>query len=278
MVSIGRPKDRKGVNSDTRETIVRRMAPRLASKRHPEPIIIASKRDCTPMLDSAHSTTPGRGNDKRAAQRQRGRPSILPEQRTPVFVTFVWIDSWRRTALLLAQRHAVSDAELEDILTRDVPPELRDNMRAVIGLHWRYRDAPGLTDAEQHRLGTLALELDSKPREQWTQEDRRKDGERAKLRVRLHGKAVIRQIEDPIKGIKGGTSAPHLGVLTMRVTPNYLCNLWLAFDTWGARRHGVAVKTFRDWRRALQQSDDLLFGWLRRERVPPLKPQRHRTQ
>jgi hypothetical protein len=96
------------------------------------------------------------------------------------------------------------------------------------------------------------------------------------LLAKLHGKAAIKEISHPTKGIKGGTSAPGLVVLTTQVTPSYLRGLWRAFDEWGARQYGVAPKTFRDWRRALQNSGDPLFRSLRRKRVA--KPQRHRAR
>jgi hypothetical protein len=149
-------------------------------------------------------------------------------------------------------------------------------MRAVIGRHRPNLDAPGLTDAEQRRLGELALHLDSKPSEEWTQEERRLDKERAKLLAKLHGKATIETISHPTKGIEGGTSAPGLALVTTQVTPPYLRGLWRAFDEWGACQYGVALQTFRDWRRALAHSDDPLFRSLRRKRVA--KPQRHRAR
>ena len=87
-------------------------------------------------------------------QRRRGRPPTTPAQLLAMFRTFVLIDSWRRLALRLAHRDAVPDAELEDILTRDrVPLELWHRMRAVIGRHRPYHDAPGLTERAAASIG-----------------------------------------------------------------------------------------------------------------------------
>jgi hypothetical protein len=195
-------------------------------------------------------------------------------------MTLSRIESWQRTSLALAQRARaeVPDAALKAILTQNkMPPELWDQVRGIIGRHRPYRDAPGLTEQQRHRLAALTDLLESKPPERWTKTDRQRELERARLRARLHGKAVIKQIEDPINGVKGGTSAPHLSVLTARVIPGYLRGLWRAFDVWGAREHGLSVKRFRYYRLTLQRSDDPLYQTLRRHQ-PRQKPERHRTR
>ena len=99
--------------------------------------------------------------------------------------------------------------------------------------------------------------------------------ERERLLAKLHGKATVKKIGQTIPG---GTSAPGLGALTTLVTPSYLHGLWRAFDVWGARQHDVAVKTFRDLRRTLQNSDDPLFRLLRQQGKDKPQLQRHRAK
>jgi hypothetical protein len=213
----------------------------------------------SPMADTASLTTVG-------------RPSVLSEQPTRVFKTFVMIDSWRKLAQWLAQQDGVPDSELETMLKQaKVPWELWDQMRAVPGRHRRYRDVPGLTAAQQRRLAALAAHLDNKPPEEWTKDDRRLDEERAELRARRHGKERLRRIN---LSLRRGSSAAGVATLLPRVeTPSSLrCGLWRAFDAWGARQYGVGVKTFRDWRRKLeQQQDDPLFATLRHKPTPSFR-------
>lgn len=212
--------------------------------------------------------------------RPRGRPPIRPEQRTAAFHTFVWIKGLRRFAIQLAQLDPASDAasqtQLEAALVREgVPRELWPQMQRVLGRFRRYRDAPGLTEQQQQRLAELESLLTSKPPNRWTNADRRLEQERAKLRVKLHGKPAVELIEQQISG---GISAAGLAVLTTRKTPVHLRGLWRTLDEWGARQHGVAVKTFRDRRRWLANSADPLFATLRCERVSQLRPRRHRAR
>jgi hypothetical protein len=180
------------------------------------------------------------------------------------------IDSWQQTSLALAQCVAVPDADLEATLMREkVPRELWGRVRAIIGRHRPYRDVPGLTAAQQDRLAALAVHLDNKPSEEWTQDDRRLDAERVKLRERQFGKAKVKQMN---LSLMRGTSASGVATLARKVTPVYLRGLWRAFDVWGARQHGLSVKRFRDYRR----TDDPLFVRLRRQTVQ--KPMRHRSR
>lgn len=223
-------------------------------------------------------STDGNGSDVTAAQRRRGRPPIAPAKLHARFRTLVWIDSWQRTALLLAKRDALPYGELEKIMKRErVPVQFWGRIRAARGRHRPYCDAPESTERQRQRLAALADLLDSKPPERWTKTDRRRELERARLLAKLHGKPTVKQIEETIQG---GTSAPGIVVLaTTHVAPVYLRGLWRAFDAWGARRHGIAAKTIRDLRRTLQHSEDPLFAWLRRENVANVaKPKRHRAK
>jgi hypothetical protein len=176
--------------------------------------------------------------------------------------------------LQLAQATAITDDALTILLDRaKMPHELRGLMRSVIGRHLRYRDVTGLTDAEQRRLAALTVRLDNKPSETWTANDRRKDLERERLRVKQHGRANIEQAN--LSQMRG-TGASGVATLARVVTPTYLGGLWRAFDTWGAQQHGITVRTFRHWRSAAMTSSDPLFSTLRRRRVPGAE--RHRSQ
>jgi hypothetical protein len=189
-----------------------------------------------------------------------------------VFHTLVLIDGWRRLALQLAQLVSIADEALAARLAQaNVPPELWNDMRAVVGRHRRYRDVPGLTDAQSRRLAMLTAHLASTPAKARTDDDRRKSTERERLQARLHGKNV-EQID---LSILHGTRGSGAATLARVVMPVSLRGLWRAFDEWGARQHGVAVKTFRHWRRAATASDDPLFTTLRRRRVA--KAERHRS-
>jgi hypothetical protein len=189
-----------------------------------------------------------------------------------VFRTLVLIDGWRRVALQLAQLASIADEELAARLAwANVPRELWDAMRAVVGRHRRYRDVPGLTDTQQRRLAMLTAHLASKPDAAWSNDDRRKSTERERLQARLHGRSV-RQIN---LSILHGTGVSGAATLARVVMPVSLRGLWRAFDEWGARQHGVAVKTFRHWRQTAMASGDPLFATLRRQRVA--KAERHRS-
>jgi hypothetical protein len=196
--------------------------------------------------------------------RRAGRPPTRSWERFKVTTTILQIDTWRQTALELAQCVALPDAALAAILKREkVPPELWDRVRAIIGRQRRYRDALGLTPKERRILA----ELSSRPT------DDRENAERMRLMEKLHGRRTAREIDLSLTRGSAGSSLARIRV------PRRLKGLWPAFDTWGAGQFGIGVKTFRDWRRwavaadkRLPQGGQMLRSLWRREAPTAERP------
>jgi hypothetical protein len=206
-------------------------------------------------------------------RRPRGRPR---SSRGDLFSTCVMIESFRQLALWLARqtKPSVPEARFRALMVRDqVPVALWDKMRAAIGRHLHHRDAPGLKTAMQRRgLAMLTLYLNGKPREQWDQKDLRRDGKREELMAKHYGPAVIRRINS---SISGGTSAWPGGKPSPKAkTPEMMRGQWGAFDRWGAERHNITAKTFRNRRAAFLQSDDPLAALLQPTATAQRRPKK----
>jgi hypothetical protein len=203
-----------------------------------------------------------RKTDAGAAGQQRGpgRPPTRPWERFEVITTILQIDNWRTLTLWFALQDAVPEAAFIRIMTREkVPPELWDQVRAVIGRQRRYRDTPGLTPQEQQRLAELSSRATA---------DDRDDTERTRLMEKLYGRRTAREIDI---SLTRGSAASSVARMIM---PRRLKGLWWAFDTWGADQFGISVKTFRDWRRWAVAADkqlparEQLLRSLRRREAP----------
>jgi hypothetical protein len=202
-------------------------------------------------LDHQHSISSTQTPAAGASTPGRGRPPTRPWEQFEVTTMILQINSLRQAALALAQCVAVSEAALA-VRRKEVPPELWDQVHAVIGRQRRY--APGLTPREHRRLGELALEQETRPGQEWaeTKEDRKLAKELAKLREKLHGRRTASEIDLSLTRGSAGSS------LARKLVPRRLKGLWLAFDTWGSAQFGISVKTFRDWRRWAVAADKRL--------------------
>jgi hypothetical protein len=181
------------------------------------------------------------------------------------------IKSCRELASRLAQQASVPNIEAK-LQQAGVPHSLWSKMRAVIGKHRGYSDAPGLTD--ERRLGELTVLLD-KPCEQWIKGvDDRLNTERMRLLPKHYGTAATRGID---LSMLSTTGAMRDGRLVRKNEMPYLRGLWRDLDQWGADQLGIAVKTLRNLRVVLpqQRPDNPLFASLRPARRVQ-KPQRHR--
>ena len=111
---------------------------------------------------------------------------------------------------------------------------------------------PDSTPRQKRRLAELALEQQKRPGQEWAEEDKKLAKEFTRLQDKLHGRRTAREIDLSLTRGSAASSTARI------ILPRRLKRLWLAFDTWGAARFDISVKTFRDWRRYGVAADKLL--------------------
>jgi hypothetical protein len=210
-------------------------------------------------------------------RRGPGRPPKRPWLSLRVTDTLLAIEAWRGVALELALGDRLDEPAFRRLMTRHrVSPEFWDEMRGVMGRQRRYRPVLGLTPRGHQAARVLTARLDALPPEQETEADKRHAKDLRRLWERQHGRRTARQID--LSRMRG---EPASSVASIRM-PHRLMGLDGALDAWGAARHHIKVKTFRDWRRWAVAADkqrpeeERLLRSLDRQETLPAK--RHRAR